>query len=777
LQIAFHLFCCMSKSSVQDKNLPTIFIRAFKIMNNHHQWHPEAYKALLQKDYAQVISIYEAVINNDLENPNAYTNYFYLGLAQLLQGLETEAQLTWMNCISEEISSEQIEKWTSELVDILHTEAKRQYEIAEYDMAWVLCQHICEIDSENLDNLLLNSLISLQRNTLEEEDLSFSDLISSLQSPVTSFNLDLLWQLWEGLMKYPPYPYLIEFTEVCIPYAEDLTIFVYRLIYTAVELSYFSHRSDLAIRLLEICQGILPEEVEVLNHLSAIYQNDSKYDLGIESAQKSYELSTMLIDKFFANAVLLRAHLNKGNNWQNALAIFVRQQSLLSSLITEQPKDLPQAIINRLYTANFFAPYFQDTPRLNRHLQNQIAQLCQTNLNLSLNLDLAAKMQDFRKRLDNSTNNSQTRKLKIGYIGHSMASHSVGWLARWLIRHHDREKFELYGYFQTYRKVNDDLQSWYEQQMDGVYRAGVDGDGKCDDFAERIYQDRIDILVDIDSITLDLTCGVMARKPAPIQITWLGWDASGIPAIDYFIADPYVLPNDAEEYYQEKIWRLPQTYIAVDGFEIAVPNLRRDQLDIPADAVVYLSAQRGYKRHIDTVRLQLQILKAVPNSYFLIKGIADQEAIQEYFNQLAEEEGVDTNCLRFLPPTPSEAIHRANLGVADIVLDTYPYNGATTTLETLWMGIPLVTKVGEQFAARNSYTMMMNVGVTEGLAWTDSEYVEWGIRLGTDAQLRQDIATRLKASRQTSPLWNAKQFTLEMEKAYQAMWQRFVQSL
>lgn len=745
-------------------------------MNNHHQWHPEAYRALLQKDYAQVIGIYEAAINSESENPIAYTDYFYLGLAQLLQGLETEAQLTWMNCISEEISSEQIEKWTSELVDILHTEAKRQYEIAEYDMAWLICQHICEIDGENLDNLLLNGLISLQRNTLEEEDPSFLELISSLQSPTTSFNLVLLWQLWESLIKYPPFPYLVELTKACIPHTENPRGFVYRLIYAAVELSYFNRRSDLSIALLEICQTILPEEVEVLHHLSCMYQDVGEYDLGIATAQKNYELSTRLVDRFFANAVLLRAYLNQGNNWQSALTVFARQQSLLNSLIAEQPTDLLQAIINRLYTANFFAPYFQDTPRLNRHLQNQIAQLCQTNLNLSLNLDLAAKMQDFRKRLANDVN-AKTRKLKIGYIGHGMASHSVGWLARWLIRHHDRDKFELYGYFQTYRQVNDDLQSWYEQQMDGVYRAGVDGDGECDDFAEKIYQDGIDILVDLDSITLDGTCGTMARKPAPIQVTWLGWDASGIPAIDYFIADPYVLPDDAEEYYQEKIWRLPQTYIAVDGFEIAVPNLRRDQLDIPADAVVYLSAQRGYKRHIDTVRLQLKILKEVPNSYFLIKGIADQKAIQEYFNQLAVEEGVDTNCLRFLPPTPSEAIHRANLGVADIVLDTYPYNGATTTLETLWMGIPLVTKVGEQFAARNSYTMMMNVGVTEGLAWTDEEYVEWGIRLGTDAQLRQDITTRLKASRQTSPLWNAKQFTLEMEKAYEGMWQRFVQSL
>lgn len=154
--------------------------------------------------------------------------------------------------------------------------------------------------------------------------------------------------------------------------------------------------------------------------------------------------------------------------------------------------------------------------------------------------------------------------------------------------------------------------------------------------------------------------------------------------------------------------------------------MRRDQLNIPAEAVVYLSAQRGYKRHIDTVRMQMQIIKSVPNSYFLIKGLGNQDSIKDLFIQIAITEDVDSNRLRFLPLDATESIHRANLAIADVVLDTYPYNGATTTLETLWMCIPLVTRVGEQFASRNSYTMMVNAGISEGIAWTDAEYVEWG---------------------------------------------------
>jgi predicted O-linked N-acetylglucosamine transferase (SPINDLY family) len=108
--------------------------------------------------------------------------------------------------------------------------------------------------------------------------------------------------------------------------------------------------------------------------------------------------------------------------------------------------------------------------------------------------------------------------------------------------------------------------------------------------------------------------------------------------------------------------------------------------------------------------------------------------------------------------------------LADVVLDTYPYNGATTTLEALWMGIPLVTKTGKTFSSRNSYGFLRNVGVTEGIAWTDEEYIEWGVRFARDEALRSQVAWKLKQSRHNSPLWNAKQFTREMENAYREMY-------
>jgi predicted O-linked N-acetylglucosamine transferase (SPINDLY family) len=269
----------------------------------------------------------------------------------------------------------------------------------------------------------------------------------------------------------------------------------------------------------------------------------------------------------------------------------------------------------------------------------------------------------------------------------------------------------------------------------------------------------------------------MAKRAAPIQVTWLGLDAAGIPNIDYFIADPYVLPDNAQDYYAEKIWRLPQTYLAIDGFEANVPTLRRTDLNIPDDAIIFLNVQAGLKLHPDIVRLQLKIIKSVPNSYLLVKSNAQKTILENLFTNLAREEGVEIDRLRFLGRTLTPYEHRANLAIADVILDTYPYNGATTTLECLWMGIPIITKVGEQFAARNSYTFMINAGISEGIAWNDEEYVEWGIKLGKDESLRQEISWKLTESRKTAPIWHTKQFTQEMENAYQQMWQIYLQNL
>ncbi|MEH2366521.1 O-linked N-acetylglucosamine transferase, SPINDLY family protein [Nostoc sp.] len=736
------------------------------MITNTYNWQNQAEEYFIQEKYLQSSKLYEQAIAIE---PNAVSYYWHLGLILLLQGQEAEAQMTWMLPMTE-ADKEQLEIWTIELFKFLQIEAERRENLRQYSIAWLIRQHMREINPSDINNLLEILLLSLKLEKFEDiEELREWGLIKILnEKQSANINTELLTQvLQEVLSTIPLHPINLDLAEACLPYFSDIYQCFDILLTAALKIGHTLLQPVLASSLLELHLRLEPENVEILRHLATFYQDARNYSQGIETARLCYSLSEGLADKIFALHLLLRGLMSAGGHWQEICTTCQELETVYQKLIQAKPIALEEARILRLLTPSFAIPHIKDTPAEFRAIHNKVAEI----FNHDLQALAKSEGKNYERQIINhSSLTADSKKLKIGYVSYALRNHSVGWLARWLFQHHNRDKFDIHTYFVNYKLVNDYLQEWYLSQAGKARQLGMNGL----EIADQIYQDEIDILIDLDSITLDVTSEVMALKPAPIQVTWLGWDASGIPAIDYFIADPYVLPNDAQNYYTEKIWRLPQTYIAVDGFEVGVPTLRRDDLDIPMDAVVYLSAQRGYKRHPETIKWQMQILKQVPNSYFLIKGLAEQETIKRFFYQIAEEEGVDCSRLRFLPQVYLESVHRANLGIADIVLDTFPYNGATTTLETLWMGIPLVTRVGEQFAARNSYTMMVNAGITEGIAWTDEEYIEWGVRLGKDEALRQQVALKLKASRQTAPLWNGKQFTREMEKAYEQMWQRYI---
>ncbi|BCL37788.1 O-linked N-acetylglucosamine transferase, SPINDLY family protein [Nostoc sp. MS1] len=735
-------------------------------LTSPNQWQQLAEKHLLAGNYFQAASLYEEAISKE---PEIKSYYWNLGLMLLLQGQDVEAQTTWFMAMMEG-EPEELEAGNCELVKILETEAQRQEELENYTICEKIRQNIKEFSPLEIHNLLHLLKLSIKLETYTGEELQELGIIQILESePSIEVNLELLMAALKSVLDYAPaHPLTIDFVKACLPHCKNNPqALLVTLLPAAIDIGYSHRQYSVAAQLCELYLKVNPHNQEVIGHLASIYQNAGQYEKGIEVSKLFYSLVEEPANKVFANRQILRGLMTAGGHWQESYSAHHHQESLVKLLIEDNPTQLDNARISRLFNANFFTPYIEDNPRENRNIQNQLMGICQANI---VNCNRAEIDKYSQGNFARKKQNCQKKKLNIGYLSHCLRSHSVGWLARWLFQYHDRDKFQVNAYFINTSPALDPLHEWYLGKIDKGYKSN-----EYLQIAEEIYQDEIDILIDLDSITLDTTCDIIAIKPAPIQVTWLGWDASGIPAVDYFIADPYVLPDSAQEYYKEKIWRLPQTYVAVDGFEVSVPTVRRDQLNIPDDAIVYLCGQRGFKRHPDITRLQLQILKEVPNSYLLIKGISDEESLKIFFDELADEERVDTSRLRFLPIVFSESIHRANLGIADVVLDTYPYNGATTTLETLWMCIPMVTKVGEQFAARNSYTMMMNAGITEGIAWTDEEYVEWGVRLGKDEALRKEIAWKLKQSRKTSPLWNGKQFTREMENAYTQMWQRYIQ--
>jgi predicted O-linked N-acetylglucosamine transferase (SPINDLY family) len=705
----------------------------------------------------QTIKHYESII---AQEDDCSDNYWYLGLAYLLQERELDAQATWFIPFAEASDLESV-VLTNQLANLLVRAACQEFVINDINFSWLIRQSLWLIAPNQVDNILHLIIIAEKLGVLTAE-LSIEYQIDELLGTISVGEIDdsLLKQTIFAVLQRIQNDLGLRVIKSCLLLiGGSCDNIIADILVKIFELSYSSNPGLFSIELVKICQSFSPENLNIYQVLAILYSDAGFHVQAIASAEKYYQVASSQIDKLFGSYLIQRSSFAAGN-WQNGIEGINRHCQSLQNIIENFTLDLEKQQVQHLITSSVFLPYAEDYPRKYRSIQNRIASIYQDNIKYIVNSNI------FKLDLNNTSISKKTGVLRVGYLASTLREHSVGWLSRWLFQYHDRQSFQIFNYCVNQNSQDPFNHRWFRDRVDVSYYF----DNNHAQIAAQIKNDNIDILIDLDSLTNDISCLVMAYKPAPVQVTWLGWDASGSPSVDYFIADPYVLPDNAQDYYQEKIWRLPQTYLGVEGFEVGIPTLRREDLDIPADAIVYFSSQTGYKRHPDCIKSQMEIIKAVPNSYFLIKGKSDPETIQNFFGKLATEVGISLDRLRFLEQVTDEPTHRANLAIADIVLDTFPYNGATTTLETLWMGIPMVTQVGQQFAARNSYTFMLNAGIEEGIAWSQEEYIEWGIKLGLDRNLRDKIAGKLRSGRTTAPVWNAKQFTLDMEAAYRQMW-------
>lgn len=705
---------------------------------------------------------------NITENPQKVTNYWYLGLALLLAGREEEAQIAWMTPLLE-FGEEESEQWLLQLTEILLNAAQQQETDSQSQLAWVIRQHIREFVPGDINNLL--KIIELNIDLkIEDWETTINQLIAIISELIEPpvFDEKLLVPVIEKLLRpnpVDPPPLIDKLVEAFIPYLINSETIIKLLIDKADAYSHFFDY-QMSLYFAKIAYHLRPNNLVCLGKIIFSLQSlsGSYHKESIDWANKYLEIAQEPIDEILGNHFLLTGFLKSLDYPEQAVQIYQQYKQLLSDLVNNQTES--KSLIDILAIGAFFL-YMEDNPHENRLIRNRLAALCQK----MMWKEFPEKINIYQQRFNTPRPALSERPLRIGYVSECFISHSVGYLAWWLLKYHNRQEFDIHLYSLKNRIYDSQQQAYQNEFGDHFHQL-------CPPIvtiADKINEDEIDILVDLDSLTSYGICAILALKPAPIQVSWLGYDATGFPTVDYFIADNYVLPASAQDDYTEKIWRLPQNYIGIDGFTVGTPTISRESLDIPNDGIIYFSSQTGLKRNPDNIRLQMQIIKQVPNSYFLLKSFrSNHEDLQNFIAPLAEAEGVDFKQLRFLPSAPTDMEHRANLAIADIVLDTYPYNGATTTLETLWMGVPIVTRVGEQFAARNSYTMMMNAGITEGIAWSDEEYIEWGVKLGKDEKLRQEIVWKLRKSRQTSPLWNGKKFAREMENAYLQMWQRYI---
>jgi predicted O-linked N-acetylglucosamine transferase (SPINDLY family) len=338
-----------------------------------------------------------------------------------------------------------------------------------------------------------------------------------------------------------------------------------------------------------------------------------------------------------------------------------------------------------------------------------------------------------------------------------------------LYERHDRDQFEIIA---VSAGAND--QSPMRARLEKSFDRWLDISKLSDQDAADVIRDAgIDILVSLNGYFGEARMGVLARRPAPVQVNYLGFPATlGAPYIDYIIADTIVIPEGEQRFYDEQVVTLPDSYQANDdrGREMtARPS--RAEAGLPEKAFVFCNFNNAYKLTPSTFASWMRILSRVDGSVlWLLESTAP---FPDNLRREAEKQGVSADRLIFAPDLPT-AQHLARLQLADLSLDSLPYNAHTTASDALWAGVPLVTAKGNTFPGRVAASILLAAGLPELVTETQAEFEALAVRLAGNPKELQSLRDRLAQNRSACALFDTDRIRKHIESAYRTMWDRWL---
>lgn len=364
-------------------------------------------------------------------------------------------------------------------------------------------------------------------------------------------------------------------------------------------------------------------------------------------------------------------------------------------------------------------------------------------------------------------------RIRVAYLSADFRDHPVSYLLAGVFERHDRDRFEISAISFGLRDSSD-MRARLEKSFDRFVDVGSRGDA---DVAQLLHDLEIDIAVDLMGYTSGASPGVFAQRPAPIQVNYLGYAGTlGADYIDYLIADPTLIPAPSRQYYAEKIVSLPGSFMPTDSSRaIADRSFDRAAFGLPADGFVFCSFNNSYKINPAGFDRWMTILTACEHSVlWLSEGHA---TVAANLKKEAAARGVDPGRLIFAKRVPSNADHLARLRLADLFLDTLPYNAHTTACDALWAGLPVLTLVGETFAGRVAASLLTAIDMPQLIVTTPQAYEDLAIDFYRNPDKLVAIKTKLASHRGTQPLFDTVSYTHHLESAYDAMYRRHLNGL
>ena len=409
-------------------------------------------------------------------------------------------------------------------------------------------------------------------------------------------------------------------------------------------------------------------------------------------------------------------------------------------------------------------PIYDKVPRVSRALMVESTSALAM---LSISDDPAAQLDAARRYVKNKVISNVPAlanpkgyghtRIRIGYCSSDFSLHPVSMLTVGLFELHDREHFEVYGYCWS-PEDGSGLRQRVISAMDHFTRINHLSD---EDAARQIRSDEIDILIDLQGQTAGARGNMLAYRPAPIQITYLGLPATtGLPSIDYVIADRFLIPEASAPYYSEKPLYMPDIYQVSDRQRAVGPLPTRESCGLPEKGFVFCSFNNNYKFTPEVFDVWMNILRRVPDSVFWL--LADNQWAEDNLRLEAETRGIERHRLIFAGRVSPED-YLARYQVADLFLDSFPFNAGTTANDALWMRLPVLTCTGRSFASRMAGALLTAARLEELITFNLSDYEEKAVWLANNPVECKRMREHLEDVHENGVLFDTPKFVCELE--------------
>ena len=358
-------------------------------------------------------------------------------------------------------------------------------------------------------------------------------------------------------------------------------------------------------------------------------------------------------------------------------------------------------------------------------------------------------------------------RIRLAYFSSDYRNHATAHLAAGLFETHDRDAFEVIG-VSFGPDTNDPIRTRIKTAFDRFIDADRMADQAVADMARELG---IDIAIDLNGLTRNARTGVFAARAAPVQVNYLGYPGTmGADFMDYIVADPTVIPDDSRAHYAEKIIYLPHSYQINDAARaVSATTPTRSDLGLPDTGIVFCCFNNNYKILPDVFDSWMRILHRCPASVLWL--LRDNDLAAEALRREAAARGVDPMRLIFAPRV-GVAAHLARHRAADLFLDTFPYNAHTTGSDALWMGLPVLTRMGASLACRVAASLLRATGLPELITETAADFEDSAVRLAGDPPALATLRARLLAGRAAAPLFDTVRYVRHLESAWRTIHER-----